>query len=139
MTDAVASSLIFMPDQIEDIVQHCREDYPNEACGLLAGSGNEVQRVFRMTNVEHSPVVYVMDPKEQLKIFDEIDRDGQELIAIYHSHTHSQAYPSATDVRMAYYPESVYVIVSLADMENPVSRAFRIVDGQVREIEVIVR
>lgn len=139
MTDAVASSVIFTRDQVDDIVQHCRNDYPNEACGLLSGKGNEIKRVFRMTNVEHSPVVYVMDPKEQLKIFDEIDRDGQELIAIYHSHTHSQAYPSATDIRMAYYPESVYVIVSLADIENPVSRAFRIVDGQVREIEVVVR
>jgi proteasome lid subunit RPN8/RPN11/molybdopterin converting factor small subunit len=124
---------------LDDIYAHAAADYPNECCGLLSGTGLAVRRGHRMRNVEASPVVYLMDPKEQLTVFDRIDRDGEELIAIYHSHTHSAAYPSPTDVRLAYYPESVYVIVSLADRAKPVARAFRIVDGAIAEMEVAVR
>lgn len=124
---------------VDEMVAHARADYPNECCGLLAGRERAVTRLHRMTNVEASPVMYLMDPKEQLDVFDRIDRDGDELLGIYHSHTHSPAYPSQTDIRLAYYPESLYVIVSLADQANPVTRAFHIVDGQVAEVEVVVR
>lgn len=139
MTDAAPPRVVLTPTQYDALIAHAREEFPDEACGLLTGARDAVKRVIRMTNTEHSPVAYVMDPKEQLKVFDEMDRDGHDLVGIYHSHTHSAAYPSATDVRMAFYPESAYVIVSLADQQAPVVRAFHIVDKQISEIEVTVR
>ena len=127
-----------------EAVEHARRDFPNECCGLIAGlpieGGLRAERIYPMENVEHSPLAYRLDPREQLRVFDEIDEAGLELIAIYHSHTHSPAYPSATDIRLAYYPDSYYVIVSLSDPDAPEMRAFSIIDGQVNKKEVkIVR
>jgi [CysO sulfur-carrier protein]-S-L-cysteine hydrolase len=120
----------------EAIITQARSEYPNEACGLLAGNDGEATRLYRMTNAERSPVIYRMEPKEQLRVFREMEEEGLELVAIYHSHTRSPAYPSDTDVRLAYYPEAVYLIVSLADPDRPELRGFRIEDGRVREIEL---
>lgn len=115
------------------MVAHALEDDPNECCGLLAGKGDRVLRLFRMTNVEHSPFRYSMDGKEMLKVLNEIDDNGWELLAIYHSHTHSPAYPSATDVRLATWPDAYYLLVSLMDKTRPDLRAFHIVDGAIKE------
>ena|SRR5438067_512004 len=116
------------------IVTQALAEHPNEACGLLAGRDGAATRVFPMTNAERSPVIYRMEPAEQLRVFNQIDEAGLELVAIYHSHTRSPAYPSSTDVSLAYYPEAVYLIVSLRDQENPDLRGFRIVDGKVQEV-----
>jgi proteasome lid subunit RPN8/RPN11 len=91
-----------------------------------------------MSNAERSPVIYRMEPAEQLRVFNEIDEAGLDLVGIYHSHTRSPAYPSSTDVSLAYYPEAVYLIVSLRDMNNPELRGFRINDGKVTEVELEV-
>ena len=124
----------------EAIIAHAREDYPDECCGLLVGSRNLVQRLYRMVNVEHSPVTYRVDPQDLVRVFQEIDEDGLELVGIYHSHTRSPAYPSPTDVSYARgYPNAAYVIVSLTDRAAAVVRSFRIVDGHIREEEVVVR
>jgi proteasome lid subunit RPN8/RPN11/molybdopterin converting factor small subunit len=137
---AGGAETLVIPRALQDeMFEHARADYPNECCGLLSGKGLEIDRLFRMTNTEASPFMYLMDPKEQLQVFEKIDELGSELVAIYHSHTHTQAYPSQTDIRQAYYPESIYLIVSLADQANPVARAFRIIDGQVAELEVQTR
>ena len=120
------------------IVEQARSEHPNEACGLLAGTDGEATKLFPMTNAERSPVIYRMEPAEQLRVFNEIEGAGLDLVAIYHSHTRSPAYPSSTDVTLAYYPEATYVIVSLRDMDNPDLRAFRIVDGRVTEAELEV-
>lgn len=121
------------------MVQHAREEYPNEACGLLAGRGDQVERVYRMANKERSPVTYLMEPQEQFRVFTAIEEAGWELVGIYHSHTHSPAYPSATDVRLAFYPDAVYVIISLADPSRPAVRAFRIQDNAaIAEEEMVV-
>jgi [CysO sulfur-carrier protein]-S-L-cysteine hydrolase len=118
------------------IIEQARAEHPNEACGLLAGTNGEATRIFQMSNAERSPVIYRMEPSEQLRVFNEIDKDGLGLVAIYHSHTRSPAYPSSTDVSLAYYPEAVYLIVSLADAERPDLRGFEIKDGKVVEIEL---
>jgi [CysO sulfur-carrier protein]-S-L-cysteine hydrolase len=127
-------------DFADAIVRQALDEHPNEACGLLAGVSRngttEATRVFKMTNAERSPVIYRMEPAEQLKAFNEIDRDGLELVGIYHSHTRSPAYPSSTDVNLAYYPECVYLIVSLRDMAAPDLRGFTIVDGKVTEVDL---
>ena len=122
-------------DFADRIIDQARSEHPNEACGLLAGSDGTATRLFAMTNAERSPVIYRIDPKEQLRAFNEIDEDGLQLVGIYHSHTRSPAYPSDTDVRQAYYPDAAYLIVSLAEAE-PVLRGFRINDGKVAEIDL---
>ncbi len=91
-----------------------------------------------MTNAERSPSFYVMDPQEQFRVMKEMREAGQELVGIYHSHTGSRAYPSATDVDLAYYPEAVYLIVSLLDRKNPAARGFRIREQKISEIAVNV-
>jgi proteasome lid subunit RPN8/RPN11 len=118
---------------LEDIVAHALEEDPNECCGLLAGSGDAASRLFRITNSEKSPIRYLMDPKEQFAAFKAIRNEGLSLLAIYHSHTHTPAYPSPTDIRLAFYPEARYLIVSLEKKSVPVIRTYRIVDGKISE------
>jgi len=131
--------VFYLPPQIaEEIIDHARSGVPNEACGLLAGSGNRIVKHYPATNSEHSPVLYSIDPKELLICFRDMEAHDWELLAIYHSHTHSHAYPSPTDVRQAYYPDSVYLIISLEDADQPVIRGFRILDGVISEEEVVL-
>jgi proteasome lid subunit RPN8/RPN11 len=114
------------PALAEELVAHAVADLPNECCGMVAGVGDVARRVIRAANSEGSPFMYVMDPREQMRIMDDIDDAGQELLAIYHSHTRSAAYPSRTDVELAFFPGTLYLIVSIADREAPVIRAFRL-------------
>jgi len=139
--------MIEIPTEIKDrLVAHALGEFPNEACGLLAGSGAadgvagpvRAERFVAMTNADASPVSYRLDPGEQFRVFNELDDAGLELVGIYHSHTHSEAYPSETDRRLAFYPEAHYLLLSLEDRENPVLRGFTIRDGQVEEQDVKV-
>lgn len=114
------------PALAQELVAHAMADLPNECCGLIAGAGEVAHRVLRATNSEGSPFMYVMDPREQMRMMDEIDDAGEDLLAIYHSHTRSAAYPSRTDVELAFYPQVLYVIVSIADPDAPEIRAFRL-------------
>jgi [CysO sulfur-carrier protein]-S-L-cysteine hydrolase len=126
-----------LPKEFADaIITQARSEHPNEACGLLAGTDGSATKLFRMTNAERSPVIYRMEPSEQLRVFNEIDELGLDLVAIYHSHTRSAAYPSNTDVSLAYYPDAVYLIVSLADPDTADLRGFSIKDGKVTEMEL---
>jgi len=115
------------------IIVHAREEEPNEACGLLAGKDEQVVKLYRVTNTERSAWRFFMDPQELYHAYRDMEDNGWELLAIYHSHPHGQAYPSATDVKLATWPEARYLIVSLLDREKPAMRAFRIVDGQISE------
>jgi len=124
--------------QVEEIIAHARAEYPNEACGLLAGKNGRVNKAYRMTNAAHSSVPYRLDPEEQCRAMMDIEAKGWDIVAIYHSHVASPAYPSATDVEMAYYPDSLYLIVSLANWKQPILRAFRIVEGEIEEVELVV-
>lgn len=113
----------------EELVAHALADLPNECCGMIAGAGDEARRVHRASNSEGSPFMYVMDGREQMRIMDEIEDAGDDLVAIYHSHTRSAAYPSRTDVELAFFPDTLYLIVSIADRDAPVIRAFRLSRG----------
>ncbi len=121
---------------IEEMIAHAREDAPNECCGIIAGQGGRAVKVFRAKNAEASPYRYSVDPQDLFRIYRECEENGWGFLAIYHSHTASQAYPSPTDVRLAFWPEAHYVLVSLQDAANPVVRAFRILDGAVSEEEL---
>jgi proteasome lid subunit RPN8/RPN11 len=125
--------------QVDEMIAHAHAEHPNECCGLLAGRGGRVETLFRGRNVDQSPYTYRLDPHEQLRLFKDIDARGLELVAIYHSHTQSPAYPSRTDVAKALYPETAYVIVSVQDEQTPEVRAFRIRDGVIVEEALAVR
>jgi [CysO sulfur-carrier protein]-S-L-cysteine hydrolase len=120
----------------DEIIAQAREEAPNECCGVLGGRDGRVEKLFRAVNAEKSRYRYNVDPHDLLRIYRECDANGWDFLAIYHSHPHTEAYPSPTDVRLAAWPESVYIIVSLADPENPVLKAFRIQDGRVSEEEL---
>lgn len=117
------------------MVEHCKEEKPLEACGILCGERNRVAGGYPMSNVQRSPVRYLMDPEEQYRVMGEIWAAKEELVAIYHSHPTARAYPSTTDVNLAYYPEAFYLIVSLKD-SRPEVRAFRIIDAHVKEVTI---
>jgi proteasome lid subunit RPN8/RPN11 len=122
----------------EEILQQAKAEFPNEACGLIAAKEGVPVKVYPMKNADASPVTYRLEPKEQLQVFNDIDEQGWDLWAIYHSHTHSEAFPSETDRQQAFYPEARYLIVSLENRQRPVFRGFRIVGGEVTEEEVSV-
>jgi proteasome lid subunit RPN8/RPN11 len=121
----------------DEMVEHARDEAPNECCGMIASRDGEAVSLFRATNSAGSPLRYEIDGAEQYRIQMEIDDAGLDLGAIYHSHTRSEPYPSQTDINLAFYPESLYVIVGLAS-ENPAVRAFTIRDGHVAEAELVV-
>src|SRR5262245_14302847 len=123
----------------EEMLQHSREEAPNECCGLIGGTNGELTTLYRASNSEGSPLRYNLDPQDQFRIMREMEESGEELAAIYHSHTHSPAYPSQTDVNLAAYPDALYLIVSLADGEDPL-RGFRIdrEAGTIEEAELVV-
>ncbi|OGX28628.1 MAG: hypothetical protein A3B78_01985 [Omnitrophica WOR_2 bacterium RIFCSPHIGHO2_02_FULL_67_20] len=112
----------------DEIITHCRSRYPKEACGILAGQGELVTRVYPMTNTEDSPIGYAMDPREQLHLEKTMRAQGERLVGIYHSHTASDAYPSSVDVGLAISPEVSYVLISLKDRQRPDFNSYRI-DG----------
>lgn len=138
------SEQLTMPRALADeMVRHCLEGRPHEACGILGGRDGLVTRVFRMSNADRSPVRYSLEPKEQLAVYNTLDAEGLELSAVFHSHTRTEAHPSPTDVRLAA-EEVPYLIVSLA-ADPPAMRAWRILKqswtderGSVQEIDVVV-
>lgn len=123
---------------VKEMVEQGLREFPNESCGLIAADDGVPVRVFAMRNADASPATYRLDGTEQLRVFEEMDERGWDLWAIYHSHTHSEAYPSETDIKLAFYPEARYVLLSLADREHPVLRSFFIEDGVVTEEELTV-
>ena len=118
---------------LEQIIEHSKREFPNEACGILAGRGGKVEKVYQMANADKSPATFFMDAKEQLKVMKDMRAQGLEMVGIYHSHVASLAYPSSHDVELAFYPEASYVIVSLKNQENPSVRSFKIKEGRITE------
>ena len=121
---------------VDEMIAHAREDAPNECCGIIAADDGTAKKLYRAVNAEASPYRYNVDPKDLLRIYRDLDDHGWDVMVIYHSHTHTEAYPSPTDTRLAAWPDAYYVIVSLEDEANPVVRAFRITDGAVAEEEL---
>ena len=120
---------------INEIVAHSREEAPNECCGLIAGRDGSATAVHRARNEFESPLRYNVHPSDLLRITNEIEEAGEELAAIYHSHTRSEAYPSQTDVNLATnWPDPIYIICSLQRPDEPVVRGFAIRGGDVEEV-----
>lgn len=128
--------LYLSKEYVDELIEHAKREYPNEACGILSGKDGKIEKLYQMINTDRSAKTFFMDPKEQLKVMKEIRGAGLEMVGIYHSHPDTQAYPSAHDVELAYYPEVSYVIVSVRDRDNAEIRSFKIVEGKITEEEV---
>ncbi len=123
----------------EEIVKQALSAGKREACGILAGKERKIEKIYPITNTSEFPeTCYFMDTKEQLKVMKEIRKKGLEMTGIYHTHPASEAYPSAKDVELAFYPEAAYVIISLKDPMRPELRAFKIAGGKITEEEIII-
>lgn len=120
-------------DLLNRVIEHARQEYPLESCGLLAGKNGKIIKVYSMENTEKSSSSYLMAPEEQLKVFREVEEEGLELSAIYHSHPHSPAFPSQRDVDHAFYPDSLILIISLMDPKAPQTGAFQIENGKIEQ------
>jgi len=121
---------------VDEMIAHARDDDPNECCGLVSRRNGDAVKVYRTTNTEASRFRFVIDPAEQLRIYNEIEDAGLDLGAIYHSHTRSAPYPSQTDINFAKdWPGVLWIIIGLADGE-PEVRTYEIRDGQVAEADL---
>jgi proteasome lid subunit RPN8/RPN11 len=119
----------------ESMRAHILSGLPNEACGILAGTKENVSGVFPVTNELNSPVRFRMDPVEQLNTMARIEELEQEMIGIFHSHVQGPSVPSNTDLEQAYYPELVYLIWFPID-DDWDCRAFRLIEGTSIEIPI---
>ena len=118
----------------EQMVAHCLVGLPDEACGLLGGDqgSGRATTCYPTRNLAASAKLYTVDPKEHLRADRDAEAAGGSIIGVFHSHTHTEAYPSPTDVAQAPDPDWHYVLVSLRD-SGPVVRSYRIVDGAIDE------
>ena len=122
-------------EMLDEIAAHAREEAPNECCGMIGARDGAATSLYRARNAEASPLRYVVHPQDQFRIMERMDEHGEQLGAIYHSHTKSPAYPSQTDINLAEgWPDPLYVICSIADAEAPDVRAFAIRQGGVEEV-----
>ena len=126
---------------VDDIVRLAVDGYPYEVCGLVAGpaGGSRVTSFYPCRNAAASARVYTIEPRDHLRAERDAEDRGCEILGVVHSHTHTDAEPSPTDVAQAPDPGWHYAIVSLRDDANPSLRSYRIVDGDVAEEPVIVR
>ena len=116
------------------MVAHCLDGLPEEACGLLGGhlETGEAVTCYPTRNLAASAKLYTVDPKDHLRADRDAEASGTSIIGVFHSHTHTEAYPSPTDVAQAPDPQWHYVLVSLRDIQ-PVVRSYRIVEGTIAE------
>jgi [CysO sulfur-carrier protein]-S-L-cysteine hydrolase len=119
------------------IIDHAVREAPRECCGIIAGRGGEPMQLYETRNVAPGNRLYEIDPAQLIDLeFREFPAKELELVAIYHSHPESPAYPSPTDVELAFWPDAVFLICSLADRHQPMIRGFRIRDGAIDEVSL---
>ena len=133
------SRLTISPALAHELLAHARAEVPNEACGILSGpaDGEMATAYHPARNVDASPYVYTVHPEDLVRIVLAIEDAGDDLLAIFHSHTHTPAEPSATDRRQAMYPDAIYLLATLMDANaapEMALRAWRIRDGEATEV-----
>lgn len=138
------SERLTVPRRVADeLLRHARAEMPNEACGLLAGdlAAGRATGYHPARNADASPYVYTVHPEDLVRLVFGIEDAGEDLLAIFHSHTHTPAVPSPTDRRQAQYPGVFYLLATLSDPDAPPEsclRAWRIEDGESREVELLL-
>jgi proteasome lid subunit RPN8/RPN11 len=133
--------MIEIPGAIhDDMITHAKVGFPLEVCGILGGEGQTVSAIYRMTNTDASNEHFMMDPKEQFTVVKDLRAKGLSMLAIYHSHPETPARPSEEDIRLALTPDISYLIISLADIDNPEIKSYKINAGIVliEPIKVII-
>jgi proteasome lid subunit RPN8/RPN11 len=142
-------TLVLTREQYEVVIGHCLDGFPDEACGMFSGPlttpdaahggaatpSGIVGAVHPCRNADASARTYTVDSRDLLRAMRAAEDEGDEIVGVWHSHTHTDAYPSATDVRQAVDASWLYAIVSLKH-GSPVMRAYRIVDGAITEVPV---
>ena len=136
------SSVTLPAPLVEALVEHARSEDPNEACGLIVGDrpaaeGGRPLRFEPTRNKAASPSRYEIHPDDLLRLTIATDDADEVFWAIVHSHVRSPAYPSPTDLGLAFYPDAIYLLVSLAE-DEPALGAFRIVEGSIHPVEILV-
>jgi proteasome lid subunit RPN8/RPN11 len=122
---------------LQCILEHCLEEKPYEACGILTGRGSQVLQAYATDNAKRSPVFFEVEGEQQERVFREMEERGEELLAIYHSHPTAPALPSLNDVNQAvHFPQAIRVIISL---NGPTAvRAFHIQNGKVKDVMIAI-
>ena len=129
--------MVIAPELLQRIVAHARRDFPNECCGMIGFRDGRATSVYETENVARSRLRFEVDAMEVLRTSQAIEDAGEELGAIYHSHTRSEPYPSQTDINFAArWPGVEWLIVGLSRDAEPLVRSFRIDDGRVSEVEL---
>lgn len=135
--------IVFKKEQINQIINHCKDNLPNESCGILAGIMEEgkkiITHVYLLENIDKSPDHFSMDVKEQFQVISDIRKKDLLLMGNFHSHPSTPSRPSLEDIRLAFDPNLSYVILSLADIDHPVLNSFTIRNNTVTkdQLEVV--
>ncbi len=129
--------IVIASEIVEKLIEQGKTQAPFEACGYLTGIDVQVKKYYPMTNVDKSKDHFSLDPKEQFKVLKETRIKGFEILAVYHTHPVSPARPSAEDLKLAYDPNMVYVIISLLKKDGPI-KAYKIKQGRTIEEVVVV-
>lgn len=141
-------SMILTKDQLEQLYAQMRADAPHETCGMLGGKDGRALKIYPIKNVAENRVKhYYMDGAEQIRAMQDMDDNGYEILAIYHSHPVTQPYPSATDLRDAWdadlqeprYPDTLYIIMSLRNPDAPEIHAYQLENQTITEIPLEIR
>ncbi|MCR5586552.1 MAG: M67 family metallopeptidase [Lachnospiraceae bacterium] len=135
--------IIIKKEDYNSILDYCRQGIPEESCGLIGGKKDEninrIEKVYFLTNIDHSNEHFSMDPKEQLDAYKDARANGYDILGNFHSHPESPSRPSEEDKKLAYDSKAIYMILSLMEDNNPVLRAFHVEKNSiVTEHEIIV-
>ena len=110
-------------------------ELPNECCGLLLGK-QIIERAVPMRSIPPAPDTYYMDPEQQIEVFTDMQAAGEQLLGIYHSHPKGPVKPSGMDLQLAFHPDALYVIISLADVDSPEIGAYRLLEGDFTRVDI---
>ena len=119
------------------LLAHARREAPNECCGLLIGSAHRIEEAVPARNVHEHPSRYLIDPADHFATIRRARREGRTIVGAYHSHPHTAAVPSETDIAEAYDPTLVYLIISLRDADKADIRGYRIAKGNFHEVPLV--
>lgn len=135
--------LVLKKDDYQKILDYAKAGLPNEACGLLGGKmeGDDsiITDVYLLTNLDHSPEHFSMDPKEQLAAVKDIRAKGNVLLGNFHSHPETPSRPSEEDIRLSFDAKMHYLILSLMEKEHPVLHSFHVEKGVVTKEELVIQ
>ncbi len=123
---------------LAQLIKAAEDAMPNEACGLLAGQGEEITKFYEMTNKDASPEHFTMLPKEQFAAVKDMRKQGTEILAIWHSHPETPPRMSEEDIKLAYAPGAVHIILSLADSSKHETKGYQVNYGIPEQIEIII-